>query len=150
MKTIKPHEPQRLERRSSISQYSNMLAVRRGDEWVPVVFDVLDNIVCKKINTHKAMLATAPYVGYHFPVGEARYVNEQLVLSDQKGEEIRLLPEFFGSGFYKAKFDRDIIVNAANGALGEVNDVTLRVGLDYVLSDDFMEPKLLDKDRRVC
>ena len=140
MEVLEPTEEKRVERLSSIYQFRHMLAVRKGDEWVPIQFDVLDGIVCDKVLSHPAILTDKPYIGYAFPVGECRYISDMYVQSDQKGTELKALPEFFGSGFYESAYDRDIMVNSDNGALGVHNDTTLRVGLDYVLAKNSLDP----------
>lgn len=140
MQFVEPSEPRRTERKSSISQFSGLLSVRRGDEWVPIVFDSLDGIDCKKIKTHKSALALEPFIGYAFPVGECSYSESTYLLSDQKGTELKKLPEWFGDGFYEEHFDRKVFVNGDNGALGVKNDTTLRVGLDYVVAKKYMKP----------
>lgn len=139
MEILEPTEEHRLERKSSIYQNSGMLAVRKGDEWVPIAFDSLDGIVCNKVYSHKAVLTLNPYIGYQFPVKECRYISDLYVQSNQTGTDLLSLPEFYGAGFFEKKYEREIVVNSATGALGEHEDVTLRVGLDYVLAKDTLE-----------
>lgn len=136
---LQPDEPQLVETRSSISQFEGLLSVRRGDEWVPIVFDAFDGIVCKGVRSHKVALSVKPYIGYVFPVGERREVEQAYLVSDQSGIELKPLPHFYGAGFYEQKYDREVLVNADNGALGVVNDTTLRVGLDYTLAKSHLE-----------
>lgn len=140
MEILEAHEPHRVKRYSSISQYEGMLAVRRGDEWVPVVYDVLDGLNCDHMLSHKAMLARKSFVGYNFPVKECTYVSERILAHTQKGTELRALPEWYGTGFYEADYDRKVLTNAENGALGVTNKMTLRVGLDYVIAHDHLDP----------
>lgn len=140
MEILLPYEPKRLEKKTSLWQNAGMLAVRKGDEWVPISFDVLDGMVCDHMASHKAVLTRKPYIGYQFPVKECRYVSELYVTGDQKGTELVALPEWFGTGFYEQAFDRDVFVNSASGALGVVNDTTLRVGLDYVTAIESLDP----------
>lgn len=140
MQILEPTETYRAERLSSIYQHKHMLAVRKGDEWVPVAFDVLDGIFCDTVRSHKAVLTDKPYIGYSFPVQECRYISELYLISDQRGVEKKVLPEWFGAGFYDSVYDRNILVNSANGALGVKNDTTLRVGLDYCLAKNTLDP----------
>lgn len=135
-----PVEEIRVERKSSIYQHRHMLAVRRGDEWVPIQYDVLDGVGCDCIQTHPAVLTDKPYIGYNFPVGECRYVSQLFVTGEQKGTELKVLPDFYGAGFYESAYDREVFVNACNGALGEKNDTTLRIGLDYCLAKKTLDP----------
>lgn len=136
---LQPDEPKFLETKSSISQFEGLLSVRRGDEWVPIVFDRLDGIVCNDVETHKVALSVKPYIGYIFPVAERREVEQTYLVSNQSGVEVKPLPEFYGAGFYERRYDRDILVNADNGALGVENDTRLRVGLDYTLASSELE-----------
>lgn len=135
-----PEEDQRLTRQSSIYQHAGMLSVRKGDEWVPIAFDVFDGYNCGETLSHQAVLTLRPYIGYHFPVAECPYVHDTYLASDQQGEETALLPSYFGSGFYQRKFDREVLVNSASGALGVRDQGKLRVGLDYVVAKHSMTP----------
>lgn len=139
MKIIQPVNDKKLDTKSSVYQYSGFLSVRRGDEWVPVVFDTLDGVKCKEMRSHKAMITLEPAIGYHFPVKECRYSDQTYVSSHQDGQEVAKLPDFFGTGFYENHYDREILVNADNGGLGVKNDTTLRVGLDYVLAKKVLD-----------
>lgn len=141
MEILEPTEKRELERKSSIYQNRGMLSVRRGDEWVPIAYDVLDGVQCDRLESHKAVLAVNDYIGYQFPVKECRYLSDVYISSDQTGTELVPLPDFYGAGFYEKKFDRNVLVNSANGALGEHNDTTLRVGLDYVLAKETLDPE---------
>lgn len=134
MRFLEPDEERRVERHSSIYQHKHMLAVRRGDEWVPIAFDVLDGFGCKETYTHKAVLTDKPYIGYSFPVGECSYASDVYVSSNQQGQRLRALPAWYGAGFYEDNIDRTILINSASGALGNHQETTLRVGLDYCLA----------------
>lgn len=134
MKILEPVEEIRIERKSSIYQHRHMLAVRRGDEWVPISFDILDGTLCEHMKSHKGVLTDKPYIGYSFPVGECRYVSQLYLTGHQEGTELKKLPDWYGTGFYPSYYNREVLVNGANGALGERNDTTLRVGLDYCLA----------------
>lgn len=140
MKTLSPVEEVKVERRSSIYQHRHMLAVRRGDEWVPIAFDVLEKVDCDGVHSHQAVLTDKPYIGYSFPVGEQRYISQLYLTGHQKGTELKMLPSFYGPGFYESAYDREVFVNAANGALGVKNDTTLRIGLDYCLAKKTLDP----------
>lgn len=140
METIGAVEDRPLERKSSIYQNRHMLAVRKGDEWVPISYDTLEGIDCDTIITKRAVLTDKPYIGYQFPVATCRRLSQTYIASDQKGSELKALPSYFGAGFYERYYDRDIIVNSATGALGQTNATTLRVGLDYVLAKETIDP----------
>lgn len=140
MDVIPAVEDRKLERKSSIYQHANMLAVRRGDEWVPIAFDTLEGWDCDHPITRKAVVTDKAYIGYNFPVATRRFISDTYILSEQKGIELRALDSFFGAGFYEAKYDRDILVNSDSGALGTQNTQTLRIGLDYVLAKDTIDP----------
>lgn len=140
MRISEPCDRVRVERKSSIYQFRHMLAVRKGDEWVPISFDVLDGFLCGKTLTHKAVLTDKPYIGYAYPVEECTYISDIYLRSQQKGTEKVKLPDWFGAGFYDKAYDRNILVNSANGALGVQNETTLRVGLDYCLAKKTLAP----------
>lgn len=140
MEILEPIEDTKVQRHSSIYQNRGMLAVRRGDEWVPIAYDVFNGVNCKEVKSQKAVLTIEPYIGYQFPVKECRYLSQMYVASDQKGEELKVLPDYYGAGFYSSKYNREVLVDSANGALGVVNDTTLRVGTDYVLANETIDP----------
>lgn len=140
MEFLLSSDERQLDRKSSIYQFNGFLAVRRGDEWVPISYDVLDAIHCDRIDSHKAVLTREPYIGFAFPVKECRYLTDAYVLGEEKGVELLPLPEQFGTGFYESAYNRAYFVNGENGSLGVQNDVTLRVGQDYVLANDSLDP----------
>lgn len=134
MKIVEPSENPRVERLASNLQHKDMLAVYKGNQWLPIAYDVLDGFLCDETLTHKAVLTDKPYIGYHFPVGKCHYLSEIYLKGHAKGKEVKALPEWFGAGFYENTYDHDVMVNSASGALGVVNKTTLNVGLDYVLA----------------
>lgn len=141
MEILEPNEENRLTRQSSTRQHEGMLAVRRGNQWVPISYDVLDGIMCgDKVITHKAVLTRKPYVGYSFPVKHCTYTSQTYVKSDQKGTELKVLDDFYGTGFYESSYERKVLVNSDAGALGEKNTITTDVGLDYVLAKSSLDP----------
>lgn len=140
MEVLEPNENNLVERKSSIYQHRGMLAVRKGDAWAPIAFDVLDGITCKTVHSHKAVLTREDYIGYNFPVGSCPYLSEAYVESDQEGIETKVLPDFYGSGFYESRYDRKVLVNSASGALGVVNQDNLQIGLDYVTAKSSLDP----------
>lgn len=140
MELLESADERTIERKSSIYQFEGFLAVRKGDEWVPIQYDVLDAIRCNRVEAHKAVLTNKPYIGYVYPTKKCRYVSDSYVAGDEKGTELLPLPEFYGTGFYENAYNREFLVNGANGALGVHNDITLTVGLDYVKAKDSLEP----------
>lgn len=139
MEILEPDEKVRVERKASNLQFKHMLAVYKGNQWVPIAFDVLDGFLCDETLTHKAILTDNPYIGYAYPVGKCRYVSDIYLQGDHKATELRVLPSWFGSGFYEEDIDRKTLVNSANGALGVHNDTTLNVGLDYCLAKETLD-----------
>lgn len=133
-------EPKLVDRHSSVYQHRGMLAVRKGDQWVPIAFDVLEKVECNRMLSHKGVLTRKPYIGYHFPVGHCTYLSQAYLASNQKGTELKVLPDHYGVGFYESAYNRDIIVNSDSGALGTLNCPTLDIGLDYVLAESSLEP----------
>lgn len=139
MELLESADEYTVERKSSIYQFEGFLAVRKGDEWTPIQYDVIDAIHCNRVEAHKAVLTNKPYIGYVYPTEKRRYVSDSYVAGDEKGTELLPLPEFYGAGFYENAYDREFLVNGANGALGIHNDATLTVGLDYVIAKDSLE-----------
>lgn len=140
MDIVPPADDPKLERRSSISQYKGMLSVEEKGEWVPIVFDSVDGILCDTMKSHKIMIALEPWIGYPFEVRNCEYEEEVYLMGQEEGEELKRLPEEFGDGFYRSKYDRDVIVSGKDGALGLHTKKTLRVGTDYVWGNDELEP----------
>lgn len=134
-------------RLSSINQFKDFLAVQVQGEWVPICFDVIDGIVCGHIQTHKAILALEPFIGFHYQVDECHYSKTEYLLGDDFGVETKKLPAELGSGFYQSAFNRKIFVNGDNGSLSLQNDKTLRIGTDYIDVDDEIEA---DDYRPLC
>lgn len=140
MEILEPDEKVRVERKASNLQFKHMLAVYKGNQWVPIAFDVLDGFLCNETLTHKAVLTDKPYIGYAYPMNSCRYLSDVYIQSDVKGTELKVLPSWFGAGFYEEKVDYGILVNSANGALGVHNDTTLNIGLDYCLAKENLDP----------
>lgn len=137
---LTPVNDSKLTRESSINQFEDKLAVLIKGEWVPLSFDIIDGINCGKVRTHKAVLNIRPSLGYAYDVKECNYLTNSYLKSDDYRIETRALPEYYGAGFYQAKVDREILVNADNTALGVSNQKTLRVGTDYVRSRRVLKP----------
>lgn len=140
MEILEPDERVRVERKTSNLQFKHMLAVYKGNQWAPIAFDVLDGFLCNEILTHKAVLTDKPYIGYVYPIDKCRYISDVYLKANRKETELKVLPSWFGAGFYEEKIDRDILVNSANGALGQHNEITLNVGLDYCLAKETLDP----------
>lgn len=135
MKVLEPVDNPQAKYHSSISQYSNMLAVLKRGEWCPISFDVIDYIDCEEVKSHKAIVSDGDNVGYHFPVGECVLYTNEYVYHDENGVELRTLPEWFGAGFYNKALDRKAFINFDDCSLGVRNRFRLRIGLNYALAE---------------
>lgn len=140
-KVLEPNEPHFTERKSSINQFDDFLAVEKGGVSIPIVFDKLDGISCNTVYSHPIALTLTPYIGYAYPVIKRRYTSDIYVLAQKYGVETKVLPSWFGPGFYQKKVNHDILVNTDGGALGVHNDYDLYVGTDYVISKKVLHGK---------
>lgn len=140
METLPSCDNRPLERKSSIYQHKDLLSVMKRGEWCPLVADVIDAVACGKIYSHKAAITDKPTLGYTFPVGTCRFLTDIYLKAQFKNTITEELPEWFGTGYYKKTIDEDVVVNAANGALGTQYMTTLRVGEDYVVAKDSLPP----------
>lgn len=134
-------------RHSSVNQYKGFLGVMHKGMFCPLVFDMMDGIVCGKVHSHKVMIHVGDWVGYHFPVKKCKYTKRSVIIGQDKGESLQLLPEQFGRGdcwhnnFYEEKHKRKGPLIDSNGvAMGYETTKELTVGLDYVLANDTLEP----------
>ena len=126
---------------SSTSQYKDQpLAVYRGGRWQLISFDSLDYIYCDKVISHRAVVTDGNDIGYHFPVGQMVIYNDKYVYHDNKTTELRVLPHWFGEGYYLESINKYGFVNSDTNSLGTRNRYDLSVGLDYALADDTLEP----------
>ena len=128
-----PSENPMVERKSSIGQFKNFLAVMKKGGWAPIVFDQLDYIDCDEIETHPVAI-TFGNDSYIYPEGRCAYENDTWVTVDKQGVEERLLPECQGGQgeAYEVFVDSNSFINFDDSALGVHNTKTTRVGLSYV------------------
>lgn len=132
IQTLYPIDDDHVERKSSIFQHADLLSVMKKGEWCPVVFDHIDGVECEKLHTSKRALRVAEGLNYTFPVGTCHYAHDDLVLSQKDKIELRVLPEEFGTGLYQTHERKNVFTNVEDQAVGTHNDITLRVGKDYV------------------
>lgn len=120
--------------KSSISQARDKkLSLSNGiGQFVPIVFDNLDYIDCDKVVSHKVMVSDSDELAFDYPVRECTYFADKYVYVDEKGTELKELPEWFGAGFYRASVDRNNFVNFDDQAFGTRDADTLQTGLHYV------------------
>lgn len=133
-----PDENPMAKRHSSIDQFREFLSVMTKGGWTPIVFDQLDGIKCEAIFSHPVILSFSNDIGYVFPEAHCSYASDKFVYFDKEGVEHKLLPECMGGkgeffDFYTKSFD---FVNFDGSSVGTHNRLNLRVGLDYVLSDE--------------
>lgn len=120
--------------KSSISQARDTkLSLSNGiGQFIPIVFDNLDYIDCDRVVSHKVMVSDSDELAFEYPVKECTYFSDEYVYVDEKGTELRELPEWFGAGFYRASVDRNNFVNFDDQAFGTRDADTLQTGLHYV------------------
>ena len=133
-----PDEKPMVKRLSSIDQFRDFLSVMTKGGWTPIVFDQLDGIKCETIFSHPVILSFNNDIGYVFPEAHCSYASDKFVYFDKEGVEHKLLPECMGGkgeffDFYTKSFH---FVNFDGSSVGTHNRLNLRVGLDYVLSDE--------------
>lgn len=138
-----PDEHPTVHRHSSIDQYRNFLSVMKKGGWAPIVFDQLDGISCEDIKHHPIIISFGNDLGYHFDDGACSYTSDKFVYFDKEGVEQRLLPACMGGkgDFYELYVKNNSFINFDDDtSLGTHNIKRLRVGLDYVLSDEMLPP----------
>lgn len=126
-------------RKSSIWQHKDLLSVMKSGEWCPLVYDVIDGVECGKIKSHKATLRIKDGLNYTFPVGTCTYTSDIFYLSQKDKTELRVLPDYYGTGFYETHERKNVFTNAGPEALGNHQEKTLRVGKDYVMAKKILK-----------
>ena len=138
-----PDENPMVHRKSSIDQYRGFLSVMKKGGWAPIVFEQLDGIDCNGIKHHPVIISFGGDVGYHFADGECSYTSDKFVYFDKEGVEQKLLPEYMGGKgeFYDLYVKSNSFLNFDDDtSLGSHNVKRLRVGTDYIISDELLPP----------
>lgn len=128
-----------IHRHSSINQYGGFLSVKKGGVNVPLRFDSLDWINCDGIKTHPVIVSDGNDIGFNFPVGHYTYFTDTYLLMDRKEVVVRQLPEWFGKGWYEKALNQKVFTNFDESSLGVRNKVNLRIGLDYIKSENILD-----------
>ena len=140
MEILYADDPDKIKRLSSITQHRDKLSVHAQGSWLPISYDVIDSIICDKVNSHRAILSLDPHnIGYTFPVADCKKVYKTLLLTDKYGVVTEELPEWFGSGLYQKFVDDYAVTEGDNHPLGTKNAVHYKVGLDYYLAKETIE-----------
>lgn len=137
--TLDPIFDSDVERKSSINQHKGLLSVMKRGEVCPIIFDWIDSIDCGRIKSHKIAIRIGEGLDYTFPVGTCKYVKDTYFLTHKDKIEKRVLPEFFGTGFYEAHIRQNVITNIGKSAFGHRQEKILRVGKDYCRAKDTLE-----------
>lgn len=126
-------EHNQAEWKSSINQYHDrgFFTGEVGGVTLPIASDYIDYIDCDCVHTHPVTMEYGDVTGYEYPVGHYCYTTDQYVMVDHHGTETRVLPAWFGEGFYKAFVDKTAFTNFDNSALAIRNVEKLRIGLEY-------------------
>lgn len=128
-----------IHRYSSINQYGAFLSVKKGGVEIPLRFDKIDWIDCGKLKTHPVIISDGTDIGFDFPVGHYTYFTNTYYIMDRKEVVVKELPEWFGKGWYEKALNERVFTNFDGHSLGETNQVNLRIGYDYVKSDDVLD-----------
>lgn len=139
IRQINPIFEDSIQRKSSIYQHKDLLSVMKRGEWCPLVFDVIEGVECRKIKSHKACLRISPGLDYTFPVGTCKYTKDTYYLSQKDKIEKRVLPDYYGTGFYETHERKNVFTNADKYALGNHQEKILRVGKDYVMAKNILK-----------
>lgn len=139
IRNINPISDESVERRSSIYQHKDLLSAMEKGEWCPLVYDVIDGIECGKIKSHKAALRIKDGLNYTFPVGTCTYTSDIFYLSQKDKTELRVLPDYCGTGFYETHERKNVFTNAGLEALGNHQEKVLRVGKDYAMAKNILK-----------
>lgn len=132
MEILKASDDRQIERKSSIDQYKNFLSVFRQGGWIPISYDVLESLTCDGAASHRAIMTDdKDWNGYHYPIATCHRIRGAYLTTDKKGLEEKDLPCWQGKGKYSQYVDEQRITNADNEAIGVINDVKYRIGLDY-------------------
>lgn len=116
---------------SSISQHKNKLSVMQRGEWVPISYDVLDWINCETgIKSHRAIVTDGDDIGFNFPVDNATSLTDYWALHNYDQDEY---------GFPLCAY-----VKSDREMLEAKSKQCLRIGLNYALADDTLEPEDVD------
>ena len=132
-------DDRRVHAHSSIDQFSKFIATYERGGWTPIEFDCLDYIDCDKVVSHPVIIEFDDELGYYFPIDECEFETDEVVMFEQRGVVLKELPECMGEGFYQEYEEGEQIINFDNGtSLSTRNKYHLRIGTDYLLSDEFL------------
>lgn len=139
MEVLFHDDDRKIHAHSSIDQFSKFIATYERGGWTPIEFDYLDYIDCDKVVSHPVIIEFDNELGYYFPIDECEFETDEVLLMDTQGLVLKELPECYGEGFYQAWESGQEIINFDNNtSLGTHNKYRLRIGMDYLLSEDFL------------
>lgn len=133
-------------RLSSINQYRNFIGVMKDGMFCPLIFDQLDGIICGEVKSHPIMIYFGDWIGYNMPIQKAEVTSSTIMIADDEGESLQILPEQFGRGdcwhtsFYEEYHNREVAMVGDNGQMVGFQETTpLNIGLDYIDVNDELE-----------
>lgn len=133
-------------RKSSIAQYAEFIGVMYEGMFCPIVFDQLDGIMCGKVHSHPIMVYFGEWDGYHYPVRHCNYTEKTILIGDDVGTDMHILPDQFGRGdcwhnnFYEEYHNHEGVIVDDYGVVAGFDDThTNTVGLSYVKANDTLE-----------
>lgn len=140
MEILYSSDDKKIKRHSSITQHRDKFSVHAQGSWLPISYDVIDSIICDKVNSRRAILSLAPHdIGYTFPTATCEKTFKTLLLTDKYGVVTEELPEWFGSGLYQKFIDEYALTKGDNHPLGVKNKINYKIGLDYYLANETIE-----------
>lgn len=128
-----------VERKSSINQHKGLFSVYKRGEICPIVFDWIDSIDCGRIKSHKIALRFGDGLDYTFPVGTCQYTKDTYFLTHKDKVELKVLPEYYGTGLYEAHTRENVITNVGHSALGHRQTKAFRIGMDYCRAKETLQ-----------
>lgn len=124
-------------RGSNTQTKGKVLSVHSGaGQFLPIVWDNLDYIYCGEPHTHPVMITYDDQLAYEYPVAHCTYYSDEYIYHDSEEEQLKELPEWFGSGFYTAYEDHPFFINDDESSFGSREKDTLQIGLHYVEAND--------------
>lgn len=129
-----------VDRKSSISQHTDKLGHWKKGQFLPLVFDKLDYIDCDRIVSHKSTLSNGTDIGFDYPTGSCTIYSNNYLYGDIRETIVKVLPSWYGNGFYESFLDKFTMINSSSSSLGLACRQQLAVGLDYVKCKTVLDP----------
>ena len=136
MADLTPADDTKVKYYSSLKQHGNKLHVIKGEELMPISFDILDKVDCHGVFYHTAIITDGDDIGYNYDIKECKYYMDDYMYHDFDKTETQIIQTWFGEGLYKKHKSELRLTNFDNGSLGVENIVTKRAGIKYAQADE--------------